>query len=316
LALACVALTYAVAAQPALPHVQLVEAGAPTANQHFVDAFFTGLRELGYEQGRNIAVDVKWANGQVEGFREAFANVTRAPPDVIVVASTLGAREAKRATRSIPIVFIGVADPVRAGLVTSLAAPRGTLTGLVRESGDGLMGKSIEALTEIAPGASRIALLWNPDAGTGDGFGRAANAAKLLALTPISFEVRSPDGFDAAFEQMRAQRVNALFVVTDPLTLANRETIVRLAMMHRIPAAYEFGEFVRSGGLVAYAPSITDQFRRAAGYVDKILRGAQPGTLPIEQPTKYELVVNATTAKRLGLNVPKSLLLRADEVIP
>jgi ABC-type uncharacterized transport system substrate-binding protein len=295
--------------------IALVEAGAASANQHFVDAFFEGLREHGYVPGKNAIVDVRWAEGQAEGFRRALAELIKLRPAVIVVSSTVGAVEAKRATASIPVVFIGVPDPVGSGLVRGLAQPGGNLTGLARSAGEGLVGKTVQELREIAPGVTRIAILWNPGAAIEERRTQAVAAAQAIGITPLVVEVGDRNGLEAAFATMRKERANALFVVTDPLTLANRDVIVKLAASNHIPAVYEFGEFVRSGGLIAYAPSITEQFRRAAIYVDKILRGAKPEDLPIEQPTKFELVINLKTAKALGITVPKGMLLRADEVI-
>ncbi len=295
--------------------IGFVEAGAASANQHFMDAFMDGLRELGYVPGNNIVVDARWAEGQVEGFRRGLADVIKKHPDVIVVSSTLGAVEAKKATSSIPVVFVGVPDPVGSGLANSLARPERNLTGLARAAGDGLVGKTVQALTELDPTAKRMAILWNPTAAIEERRTQAIAAAGAFGITPLVIEVRDLDGIVAAFAAMREQHANALFVVTDPLTLQNRNAIVGLAAANRIPAVYEFGEFVRAGGLVAYAPSITAQFRRAAIYVDKILHGAKPGELPIEQPTKFELVINLKTAKALGITVPKEMLLRADEVI-
>ncbi len=295
--------------------IAFVEAGADSANQHFLEAFMLGLRELGYVSGKNIVVDVRWAQGQVEGFRDAFAELIPLRPEVMVVSSTLGAVEAKRATTSIPVVFVGVPDPIGSGLASSLAQPGGNLTGLARAAGDGLVGKTVQALTEIAPGVTRMIILWNPDAAIEERRAQAVAAAELFGITPLVVEVRDRDGIEGAFAAMRKQRGNALFVVTDPLTLQNRNEIVKLAANYRIPAVYEFAEFARAGGLVAYAPSVTEQFHRAAIYVDKILRGAKPGELPIEQPTKFELVINQKTAKALRITVPKEMLLRADEVI-
>ena len=295
--------------------IALVEAGAASANQHFIDAFMASMRELGYVPGTNIVVDVRWAEGQAEGFRRAFADVIKLKPDVVVVSSTLGAIEAKKAITSIPVVFIGVPDPVAAGLVSGLARPGGNITGLARAAGDGLTGKIVQTLTQIAPGATRMAILWNPGAAVGDRRTQVVAAVGVFGITPLVVEVRDRDGIEAAFAEMRKQRANALFVVTDPLTLANRSEIVKLAAANRIPAVYEFGEFARAGGLIAYAPSVTEQFRRAAIYVDKILHGAKPGELPIEQPTKFELVINQKAAKALGITVPREMLLRADEVI-
>jgi putative ABC transport system substrate-binding protein len=295
--------------------VALIEAGAASANQHFVDAFMAGLGELGYVQGRNVTVDVRWAEGQAEGFRRALAEAIPLHPDVIVISSSLGAVEAKKATSSIPVVFVGVPDPLGNGLVSSLARPAGNMTGLARSAGEGLLGKTVQTLKEIAPDISRMAILWNPAAAIQQVRAQAVAAVELLGITPLVVEVRDREGIGPAFVAIHAQRANALFVITDPLTLQNRSEIVALAASYRIPAIYEFAEFVRAGGLVAYSSSVTDQFRRAALYVDKILRGAAPGSLPVEQPTKFELAINVKTAKALGLTISQAVLLRADEVI-
>ena len=295
--------------------IALVEAGSPSANQHFVDAFTRGLGELGYVPGKNIVIDVRWAEGRAEGFRRALEELIRVRPEVIVVSSTIGALEAQKATTSIPLVFIGVPDPVGNGLVGSLARPGGNITGLAREAGDGLIPKTVQVLRELVPGITRMAILWNPTASIGERRSQVTAAAEAAGIKPLPVEVRDRDGIGPAFATMRKERVNGLFVITDPFTLANRIEIVKLAASERIPAVYEFGEFVRAGGLITYAPSVTEQFRRAAIYVDKILRGASPGELPVEQPTKFELVINLNAAKALGITVPKNLLLRADDVV-
>ena len=300
---------------PSAPRIAFLEAGAAAANQHFLDAFLGGLAELGYVQGKSIVVDIRWAEGQTEGFRRGLVDLVHLNPQVIVVSSTLGALEAKRATSSIPVVFIGVPEPVGNGLVSSLSRPGGNITGLARSAGDGLIGKTIQALKELAPGVTRMAILWNPNAGIKELLAQATTAAGSMGITTLAIEVRDRDGIEAAFAVMRRERVNGLFVLTDPLTLANRSEIVTLAAANRLPAVYEFGEFVRAGGLLAYAPSVVEQFRRAAIYVDKILRGMKPGDLPIEQPTKFEYVINLQAAKGLGISVSNEILLRADEVI-
>jgi len=298
-----------------ISRIALIEAGAAFANQHFVDAFMVALRELGYIPGKNIMVDVRWAEGRAEGFRRALDELIRLRPEVIVISSSLGAVEAKKATTSIPVVFVGVPDPVGNGLVSSLARPGGNITGLARSAGEGLLGKTVQTLREIVPDITRMAILWNPKAAIEQVRTQAVAAVEAFGITPLLVEVRDREGIGLAFAAMRKQRANALFVITDPLTLENRSEIVRLAATDRIPAVYEFGEFVRAGGLVAYSSSVTEQFRRAAIYVDKILRGAKPSDLPVEQPTKFELVINLKTAKALGLTIPQSVLLRANEII-
>ena len=295
--------------------IALLEAGSASANQHFVDAFMGGLSELGYLPGKNIVLHVRWAEGRSEGFRRALDELIGLRPDVIVVASTLGAVEAKKATASIPLIFIGVPDPVGNGLVSSLARPGGNITGLARAAGEGLIPKTVQTLKELSPGVTRLAILWNPGASIEERRRQVIAAAESFGMTPLIFEVRDRGDIGPVFATMRKERANGLFVVTDPLTLANRDEIVKLAAAERIPAVYEFGEFARAGGLIAYAPSVTEQFRRAAIYVDKILRGAKVGDMPVEQPTKFELVINLNAAKALGITVPKDILLRADEVI-
>jgi len=317
--LALVALAPAVAQNVAKTYrIGFVEAGSSTANQLFLDAFKSELRQLGYIEGTNVIVDSRWAEGRAEGFRHAITDLLSLRPDVIVVSSGAGALEAKRETSSIPIVFVGVGDPVADGLVASLARPGGNATGLTLNAGKGLIGKALQLLTGVAHGITRLAILWNPGTLTSanrERLSEAQDAARALTLTPLPIEVRDRNGFAAAFAAMRAQHADALFVVTDPLTLANRSVIVNLASLNRIPAAYDFGEFARSGGLLAYGPSVNRQFRQAAGYVDKILRGEKPGGLPVQQPTEFELIINLQTAKALGITIPQSLLLRADEVI-
>jgi len=301
--------------EPKRRRIALLEAGLASANQHFADAFTGGLAEVGYVPGKNIVVDVRWAEGRSEGFRRALDELIQLRPEVIVVSSTQGAVEAKKATTSIPLIFIGVPDPVGSGLVSSLARPGGNITGLARSAGEGLIPKTVQALRELIPGVTRMAILWNPGASIDDRRRQVMAAAETFGITPLVVEVRDRDGIGPAFEMMRKERANGLFVVTDPVTLANRNEIVKLAASERIPAVYEFGEFARAGGLIAYAPSVTEQFRRAAIYVDKVLRGAKVGDLPVEQPTKFELVINVTAAKALGIAVPKDMMLRADEVI-
>ncbi len=295
--------------------VGFLEAGAAAANQRFLDSFRNGLREFGYVTGKNLIIDVRWADGRTERFAPLLAELMALKPDVLVVASHVGALSAKGATKSIPIVFVGASDPVRHGLVASLARPGGNMTGLSRAVEDGTLGKAVQLLQEIVPAARRVAILWNPAARIDARRREVEAAARSLRIEPVSFEVRDRNEFGKVFSEMRRQHMEMLVVIGDPLTLVNRATVVKLAAENRIPAIYEFGEFARDGGLVAYAPNVVVMFHRAAGYVDKILMGANPGDLPIEQPTKFELVINQKAAKSLGLDIPQSLLLRADEVI-
>jgi putative tryptophan/tyrosine transport system substrate-binding protein len=300
-------------AQPAarVYRIGFLEAGTAAANQHFVDAFVRALRELGYEEGKNVTIDVRWGEGKAERFPGLLRELVRLKPDVIVVASTLGAVAAKQVVTSIPVVMVAVSDPSGMKLVGSLAHPGGNMTGTSREFGQGLIGKALQMLKEVAPGIERVAILWDVDGEVEPRFREAETAVRSMHMTPIPLGIRTLGQLD----EMRRNHADALMVVTDPLTLRNRETIVRFANDERIPAVYEFGEFARSGGLIAYSASVPALFARSAVYVDKILRGANPGDLPIEQPTTFELVINLKTARLLGVGVPQSLLLQADEVI-
>jgi len=295
--------------------VAFVEAGSATANAHFVEAFRSGMRELGYVEGRSLALDVRWAEGQGERFTRHFAELLNLDPDVLVVASSLGAVTAKKSVTKLPVVFVGVSDPVGLGLVANLARPGGNFTGLSRVFDGGLLGKSLQLLKEVAPSASRVAYLWNAVGGVELQVQQTLRAMQVLGLQPFSVEVREPSDFEDAFARMRKQSIGGLLVITDPLTLQHRVRIVTLAAALRVPAVYEFAEFARAGGLISYSASVPALFRRAATYVDKILRGTPAGNLPVEQPTRFDLVVNLKTARALGLSIPRAVLLSADEVI-
>ena len=301
-------------ARPA--RVGFVEAGSLSANRHFLDAFRQGLRDLGYVEGQSIVIEDRWADGRSERFPALIAELIRLKVDVIVQASTSGALAAKKATSTIPVVFWGVSDPVGIGLVATLGRPGGNMTGLVLGFEDGLAGKWVELLREAVPKVSHLAVLWNPEAGGAEGrVKELRTAAGVLNLTPHIFEARNVNEFEGAFAAMARAHLGGLIVVPDPLTLRHRDQVVRLAAQTRLPATYGFPEFARAGGFIAYGPSVADQARRAAAYVDKILKGAKPADLPVEQPTKFELVINLKTAKALGLTIPPSLLGRADEII-
>jgi putative tryptophan/tyrosine transport system substrate-binding protein len=300
-----------------VPRIGFVEAGSASVNRHFADAFRRGLRELGYVEGQSIVIEERWAEGRNERFPDFLAELLRLKVDVIVQASGVGAVAASRATATVPIVFVGVSDPVGIGLVTSLARPGGNLTGLSLAWAEGLVGKWPELLKEIAPSVSRAALLFNPLGLSWTSWLKEMRAAaSMLGVRLQEFEVREAKDIDGAFTAMARQHLGALIVITDPLTLRHRTRVVQLAASNRLPAVYNFGEFARAGGLLAYGPSVAEMFHRAAAYVDRILKGAKPADLPVEQPTKFELVINAKTAKALGLKIPpSSLLLRADQVI-
>ena len=280
-----------------------------------LDAFRQGLRELGHIEGQNIAIEVRFANGRVERLPELAAELVRLKPDVIVTPGTPASVAAKQATSTIPIVFAGVADAVGAGLVANFARPGGNITGLTGISAE-LGGKRLELLKEVAPKASRVAVLYNPaDRSNVLVLKELQESAPALRLTLQPLGVRGPGEFEGAFVAMSRKRAHALFGAAGILTTEHRKAIVDLAARSRIPAMWGERQFVDAGGLMSYAVNFSDQVRRAATYVDKILKGAKPADLPVEQPTKFELVINLKTAKALGLAIPQSLLGRADEVI-
>jgi len=283
------------------------------------EAFRQGLRDLGYVEGRNVVIEYRDAEGKSERLPALAAELGALKVDVIVTAAgTLPALAAKRATRTIPIVSIGVGDAVTSGLVTSLARPGGNVTGsslLFPE----LVGKCLEQLKQAVPGVSRVAVLWQPGAvpeRTEKNILKEAEvAARALGMRPQFVEARGPADIDRAFSDMTRARAGALTVLSTPMFASERSRLVDLAAKNRLPAVYSFRLYVDSGGLMSYGSDLADLFRRTATYVDKILKGAKPADLPVEQPTKFELVINLKTAKALGLTIPQSVLGRADEVI-
>ena len=299
------------------PRVGFIEAGSRSANQHFLDAFRQGLSDLQYVDGQNIAIEDRWADGRNDRFPELIIELIRLKVEVLVVASTPGANIAKQMVTTVPVVFWGVSDPAGTGLVASLAHPGGNITGVALGTEEGLAGKWVEFLRDAAPSITRVAVLRNPSArGTEARMKEMEAAASTSKLTLHPFEARSADELEGVFGAMRRAHMGGLIVVADPLTLRHRDLVVRLAAQARIPAIYHFEEFVRAGGLMSYGPSVPDQARRAAAYVVKILQGAKPADLPVERPTTFRLVINLRAASGLGLTIPSSLLLRADEVIP
>src|SRR5437867_5637247 len=280
-----------------------------------LDAFRQGLRELGYTEGQNIVIEYRFASGRAERLPELATELARLKPDVLVTPGTPASLAAKQAISSIPIVFAGVADAVGAGLVANFARPGGNITGLTSISAE-LGGKRLELLKQVAPKASRVAVLYNPaDRANVLVLKDLQGSAPALGLTLQPFEVREPGEFERAFVAMSRKRAQALFGATGVLTTEHRKTIVDLAAKSRIPAMWGDREFVDAGGLMSYAGNFYGQVRSAATYVDKILKGAKPGDLPVQQPTTFELVINLKTAKALGLTVPVSVLSRATEII-
>jgi putative ABC transport system substrate-binding protein len=276
-------------------------------------AFIQGLRDLGYVEGQNITIELRSSEGKYERLPDLAAELVRLKVDVIVVPADQNALAAEHATRSIPIVMIG--NPVGSGLVANLARPGGNITGLSVLAPE-IVGKQLELLKELIPRVSSVTILWNP---TNPGHSRALEEARIAARSlGIKLQIsgaRAPDEFEGAFAAMTRERVGAVLVLLDGMFLLHQSRIIDLAAKSRLPAMYSRRSDVTGGGLMAYAPSLPDIFRRAATYVDKILKGAKPDDLPIEQPTKFEFVINLETAKALGLAIPQSLLLRADEVI-
>jgi putative ABC transport system substrate-binding protein len=287
-------------------------------NPHLLEAFRQGLRDLGYVEGRNVVIEYRDAEGKPERLPALAAELVALKVDVIVAGGTPHALAAKQATRTLPIVFIGAADPVTSGLVTSLARPGGNVTGLSFLAPE-LVGKRLEQLKQAVPGVSRVAVLWQPG-GQGERTDKemlkeAEAAARALAVRLQFVEARGPDDFDRAFSDMTKARAGALTVLGGTMFFNERRRLVDLAAKNRLPTVYPWRGGVDAGGLMAYGPDLADLFRRAATYVDKILKGAKPGDLPVEQPTKFELIINLRTAKALGLTIAQSVLGRADEVI-
>ena len=279
------------------------------------DGFRRGLRDLGYVDGRNLSMEWRWSEGKPDRFPALAMELVALRPDVIVASGTQGVRAAMEATSAIPIVMTTSSYPEKIGLVKSLSRPGGNVTGL-SNVGPELSGKKLELLKEIAPKVSRVAVLWNP-ASTVEPLAlqELLTAAPAVGVEIQSVEVRSPDDFSAAFAAVSSSRVHAMLALGNPINFKGRQLIADFALRNRLPSIYDERLFVDAGGLMSYAPSFTDSFRRAAMYVDKILKGAKPADLPVEQPTKFELVINARTAKILGLTIPQSVLLRADEII-
>jgi putative tryptophan/tyrosine transport system substrate-binding protein len=285
-----------------------------------VQAFQEGLRDLGYVEGQNIRIEYRYTDAALLGHTPSLprlaAELVQHKPDVLVVSVTEAALAAKNATNTIPIVMVSVSDPLAAGLVTSLARPGGNVSGLSMSSPE-LSGKRLELLKEVVSRLSRVAFLWNPEVrGAVLDYNQTEGAARSLGLQLESVEAVRAEDLDRAFSAMTEQRAQALIVASpNPVTFTNRGRIASFAQRNRLPSMYGNRDYVDAGGLMSYGPSAADLYRRAATYVDKILKGTKPADLPVEQPTKFELVINLKTAKALGLTIPQSVLLRADQVI-
>jgi putative ABC transport system substrate-binding protein len=302
------------AQQSKLPTIGFLGAATQSAVSHWIVAFERRLRELGWVEGRTIAIEYRWAEGRQERFPEIAAEFVRLKVDVIVTYATAPTIAAKQATSVIPIVFATAGDPVGTGLVASLARPGGNLTGLSNQQAD-LAGKRLELFREIDPTLRNVTIMGNVNAPASVlEMKEVETAARTLGLEAAMSDIRRAEEIEAAFAVLKG-RAGALYVVGDPLIFTNRIRINTLALGARVATMYNFREYVQSGGLMSYGPNFPDLFRRAGDYVDKILRGAKPADLPVEQPTKFDLVVNLITARALGLTVPPMLLARADEVI-
>jgi putative ABC transport system substrate-binding protein len=296
--------------------VGYLTAGSVTANPRVLEAFRQGLRDLGWVEGQNIVIEYRSAEGRFDRLPDLAAELVRLKVDVIVAAPTPAALAAKNATGTVPIVGVSLTEPVGLGLIGSLARPGGNVTGVSYSVGTDIFGKDLELLKEVVPKVRRVAVLSNPDGPAQPlTISNIKGAARSLGLQLLLLEARAPGDFDGAFAAMARERVGALFVVTDPMFIPHRTRLTDLAAKNRLPSIFTQRADVEAGGLMSYGPNFADMYRRAATYVDKILRGAKPADLPVEQPTKFELVINLKTANALGLTIPRSVLARADEVI-
>ena len=296
-----------------VPTIGFLGSATPATQGQWVTAFVQRLRELGWIEGRTIAIEYRWGEGRPERFTEIAAEFVRLKVDVMIVGGTPTAVAAKQATAVIPIVFAMTGDPVGTGLVAHLARPGGNVTGLSTQTTD-TVSKRIELLREVVPNLRRLAILANINSPVVVlEMGEAQAAANTLGLEVVTLEVGQAEDIERTFETLG--RADGLYVCADPLVSANRTRINALALAARLPTMHDLREYAVPGGLMSYGPNIPDLFRRAGDYVNKILRGAKPAELPVEQPTKFDLVINLRTAKGLGLEIPPTLLTRADEVI-
>jgi putative tryptophan/tyrosine transport system substrate-binding protein len=306
----------AYAQQPArVPRIGFLAAPSRSFFSTRMNAFREGLYELGHVEGKNISIEYRYAGGKLDRLPALAAELVSLKVDVIVTSSAPGAVAAKNATKTIPTVFVTAGDPVEMGLVTSLARPGGNITGLTTHAPE-LSGKRLELLKEVVPRITRVAVLWNPsNPGSSEMLKEMQAASQAHALQLQSLEVRSLEDFEGAFESITRRDSHAIIVVSDPFLNTHHRLILDLAVKHRLPAMYGGPEVVNAGGLMSYGPGFSDQYRRAATYVDKILRGMKPADLPVERPMKFELVINLKTAKQIGLTIPQSVLYRVDRVI-
>jgi putative tryptophan/tyrosine transport system substrate-binding protein len=279
-------------------------------------AFLKELVELGWVEGQNIIIERRFAAGNAERLKDSAAELVRLKVDVIVAAASAPTKVAKEATASIPIVFASTGDPVGQGFVQSLPRPGGNITGIAFDASPDITAKQAQLLIEVVPTASRLAVLWNPTSAFLHSYWSVLKTvAPTLRVSLQSLEVRDPNELERAFDSMIRERADGLIVLSDTFATFYRSRLAELAAKHRLPAVYGHSQYIEAGGLMSYGPSLSDVYRRAASYVDKILKGAKPTDLPVEQPTKFELVINLKTANALGLDIPATVLARADEVI-
>src|SRR6266508_2881740 len=298
-----------------VPRVGFLGNSTAALEANLIGPFREGLHDLGYVEGKNISIEYRWAEGKYERFPDLIAELIALKVDVVVTAGTPATQAYQKARTSIPLVMVAVGDPVGTGIVASLNRPGGNITGLTSISPE-LEGKRIELLREVIPKLSHIAVLWNPK----NAYHAIENkqveaAAAALRMKVLYLGVETQEQIGNAFSQILKERPGALLVLADRVFLHNRARIMDFAAKHRLPGVYAYLELVEAGGLMSYGPNYADMHRRAATYVDKILKGAKPADLPVEQPTKFELIINLKTAKALGLRIPQSLLARADELI-
>ena len=310
------ALATARAQQPAkIPRIGFLGNSTATMEANLIGPLRDGLRELGYEEGRNVIIEFRWADGKYDQFPALVAELLAAKVDVIITAGTPATLAIKKATSTVPLVFIAVGDPVGTGVVPNLGRPGGNITGLSSIAPD-LEGKRLELLREVVPKLSHVAFFLNPaNAFHTASMRQARVAAQSLGIKLQPMEVNKSEQLDGAFASIVKEKPDALLILADRIFLHNRKRMMEFAIQQRLPSVNAYRELVEAGGLISYGPSYEDMHRRAAVYVDKILKGTKPADLPIEQPTKFTLLINLKTAKTLGLTVPPTLVARADELI-
>jgi putative ABC transport system substrate-binding protein len=305
------------AQQPAkIPRIGFIGASSSTTAAPYLEAFREGLRELHYVEGHNIAIEVRWAEGAAQRFPQLIAELVGLKIDVLLVSAAAGALAAKNANLATPVVFAAVTDPIGYGIIDSLARPGGNLTGVALAVGEGFSGKWVELLKETVPKVAKVAVLRNPSHPVAEVFLKEMKAAGRALHVGLQFyEALDPKQLDNALSRIDKEQARAVIVTPDPLFGTQRNRIREFVTRRHLPAIFPYKEFVDAGGLMSYGPSFSDSYRRAAAYVDKILKGVKPADLPVEQPMKFEFVVNLQAAKQIGITIPPSVLYRADRVI-